>query len=80
MYLIIFQKSLKSAPTAFGINSYILGMNGFLIYFYLVAILVAIVGGFLLLYYKKNKPLAITVLVVGLSLLIALMNDIIFLS
>ena len=55
-------------------------MNGFLIYFYLVAILVAMAGGFLLLYYKKNKPLAITVLVVGLSLLIALMNDIIFLS
>lgn len=55
-------------------------MNGFVIYFYLIATLIALVGGFLLLYYKKNKTFAITVLVIGLSLLVALMNDIIFLS
>ena len=52
-------------------------MNGVLIYFYLLAIIISLIVGFVLLVNKKRKLLASIILVFSLSLIAALIIDMI---
>ena len=52
-------------------------MNGVFVYFYLVAIIISLVLGFVLLVNKKSKLLGSIILVISLSLIAALIIDMI---
>ena len=52
-------------------------MNGVLIYFYLLAIIISLIVAFVLLVKKKSKLLGSIILVISLSLIAALIIDMI---